>query len=120
MSDRLAIINRFDAADPPPDEAPDEQPATLDIEIDVNFQKRQFSALHLREPKAKEMEKAEREINVAAPTAWHFRKYQMALIAAVAAVPIEVVGELSASQVKRAWDFLERQLQRTIRGTGET
>jgi hypothetical protein len=115
MSDRLAIVQEFDEAEPA---EPPALPATLDIPIDVNFQKRQFSVLSLREPKAKEMERAERELNVGSPTPWHFRKYQMALIAAVAKVPIEVVGELANSQVVEAWGFLERTLK-PIPPTGE-
>lgn len=105
MSDRLALVEQFDAALPE-----DELPATIDIEIDVEFSKKRFTTLHLREPLAKEMERAERELNVAQPTAYHFRRYQMQMIASVAKVPLEVVGELPNSIVRRAWSFLQKTL----------
>ena len=116
MSDRLSLVNQFDDAEP----VEDELPATVDIEIDVEFQKKRFTTLHLREPKAKEMERAERELNVQNPTAYNFRRYELALIAAVAKVPIEVVGELPNSTVRKAWDFLGKALAGATPPTGET
>lgn len=109
-----ALVNQFDAAE----EAEPELPATLDIEIDVVFQKKPFSTLHLREPKAKEIERAERELSVQNPTPYHFRRYQMTLIAQVAKVPPEVVGELTNSQLRRAWDFLRQLLDADTPETG--
>lgn len=115
-----AISDEFDRADSD-DEPIDEFAApTLDIEIDVTFLKKRFVALHLREPLAKEIERAERELAVREPTAYHFRKYQMQMIASVAHVPIEVVGELPASSLRRAWDFLARKLGLDTPPTGET
>jgi hypothetical protein len=98
------IIDQFDAVDDEP-----MMDATLDIEIDVVFQKKPFTSLHLREPKAKEIERAEKEL-VPNPTPYHFRRYQMVLIAQVARVPIEVIGELTNTQLRKAWDFLRQQL----------
>ena len=115
-----AITDEFDrAADD--DEPIDEFAApTLDIEIDVTFSKKRFEVLHLREPKAKEIERAERQLATKDPTAHHFRKYQMDMIAAVAGVPIEVVGEIPASALRKAWDFLARKLGIDTPPNGET
>jgi hypothetical protein len=110
------IIDQFDAADP--DTSSD--PQTLDIDIDVTFQKRRFTTLHLQEPKAKQIVRAELELNTRDATPWHFRRYQIALIAAVAGVPTEVIGELTNSQLVKAWDFLADQLKPPIPETGET
>jgi hypothetical protein len=103
-----ALVDQFDAAEPEQQTA--DLPATLDLEIDVSFQKRHFTVLHLREPKGKEIERAERELNSVNLTPYHFRKYQMALIAQVAKVPDEVVGELTNTQLRAAWLFLRAKL----------
>ena len=108
-----ALVDQFDAV------APDE-PNTLDLEIDVVFQKKPFNTLHLREPLAKEIERAERELNMQNPTPYNFRRYQMTMIAQVAKVPIEVIGELPNSQLRRAWNFLARQLDADTPEIGET
>lgn len=110
-----ALVDQFDASSRDDE---DEDNATLDIPIDVNFQKKQFDALHLREPKAKEIARAELELNVPNPTPYHFRRYQMALVAAVAKVPVEVVGELTNSQLVRAWNFLRERLDAASPPTG--
>jgi hypothetical protein len=110
------IVDQFDAAEPEGSDAPN----TLDVDIDVTFQKRRFTTLHLQEPKAKQLERAEMELNVANTTPYHFRRYQIALIAAVAKVPVEVIGELTNTQLVRAWGFLQDQLSATIPETGET
>ena len=114
MMDGMSIADEFDAAEPADD------PATLDIEIDVMFQKKHFTTLHLEEPKAKQVERAEMELNHPSPTAYHFRRYQIALVAAVGKVPIEVVGEMTNSQLRRAWDFLRGRLEPGSPQTGET
>ena len=117
MSDRPRLVaEQFDAAEP----AEDELPATKDIEIDVEFQKKRFTTLHLREPKAKEMERAERELNMVSPTTYNFRRYQIAMIAAVAKVPVEVIGELPNSTVRSAWAFLRKTLDGDTPEIGET
>jgi hypothetical protein len=111
-----AIVDQFDAAEP--DALAD--PSVLDIDIDVTVNKKRFTVLHLEEPKAKQIERAERELNVQAPTPWHFRRYQMALIAQVAKVPDEVVGDLTNTQLRAAWNFLRAKLEPDSPETGET
>jgi hypothetical protein len=99
------------AAEPPP--------RTLDMEIDVTFQKRRFTNLHLEEPTAKQLEKAEMELNAVNVTAYQMRRYQIAMIAAVAGVPREVVLELRNGQLQEAFDFLLKLLGPTPKD-GET
>ena len=111
------IADQFDVAEP---DQPIEDPATLDIEIDITVDRKRFTSLHLREPKAKEIERAERELNTQNPSVWHFRKYQMALIAQVAKVPPELIGELTNTQIRAAWDFLRAKLDRDSPEIGET
>ena len=113
-----ALVDQFDAAEP--EQQTEDLPPTLDMEIDVTFQKKHFTVLHLEEPKAKQIERAERELNAVNITAWHFRKYQMALIAQVAKVPDDVVGELTNTQLRAAWNFLRVKLEGNIPETGET
>ena len=83
---------------------------TLDMDIDITFQKKRFTSLHLEEPTAKQLERAELELNSKDPTAYMFRRYQIALIAGVAKVPREVVLELRNSQLVEAFDFLAAML----------
>lgn len=87
-------------------EEDDPLPRTLDMDIDVTFQKKRFTSLHLEEPTAKQLERAEIELNSANPTAYMMRRYQIALVAAVGQVPREVVLELRHSQLTEAFDFL--------------
>lgn len=108
-----AIIDQFDAAEPEQWEPP-----TLDVGIDVTFNKKRFITLHLEEPRANQLEKAEKELNVANVTPYHFRRYQIALIAAVARVPVEVIGELTNTQLRECWAFLERVLNIATPPTG--
>jgi len=98
-----AITSEFGDGDASEDEA---LPRTLDLEIDVTFQKKRFTSLHLEEPTAKQLERAELELNTVNPTAYMMRRYQIALVAAVAKVPREVVLELRHSELQRAFDFL--------------
>jgi hypothetical protein len=84
---------------------------TLDLDIDVTFQKKRFTSLHLEEPTAKQLERAELELNSPTPTAYMMRRYQIALVAAVAKVPREVVLELRHSELTRAFDFLSGLLE---------
>jgi hypothetical protein len=102
------------------DHDPDEAtPLVLDMEIDVTFQKKRFTSLHLEEPTGKQLERAELEINTPNPTAYSMRRYQISLIAAVAGVPREVVLELKQSQIEAAFSFLS-DLQETFRKDGAT
>lgn len=95
-----AISGEFDAIE--------EQalPRTLDMDIDVTFQRKRFTSLHLEEPTGKQLERAEIELNTTAPTAYMMRRYQISLVAAVAGVPREVVLELKQSQIEEAFGFL--------------
>lgn len=102
-----AITGEFDASE---EEA---LPRTLDLDIDVTFQKKRFTSLHLEEPTAKQLERAEIELNTANPTAYTMRRYQIALIASVAQVPREVVLELRYTQLNEAFDFLSDLLDRS-------
>ena len=97
-----AITNEYDASQ--------DGPRTLDMDIDVTFQKKRFVSLHLEEPTAKQLERAEIELNTANPTAYTMRRYQIALVAAVAQVPREVVLELRHSQLTEAFNFLAELL----------
>ena len=114
MMDGMSIADEFDAAAKP------EDASSLDMEIDITVDRKRFTVLHLEEPKAKQIERAERELNTQTPTPWHFRKYQMALIAAVAKVPPEVVGELTNTQILQAWSFLRAKLEPDSPPTGES
>jgi hypothetical protein len=87
-----------------------ELPATLDMDIDVTFQKKRFTNLHLEEPTAKQLEKAELELSSVNPTPYMMRRYQIAMVAAVAKVPREVVLELRHSQLEEAFGFLSLML----------
>lgn len=98
----------------------DEPPNTHDMDIDVTFQKKRFTLLHLEEPTGKQLERAEMELNTREPTAYQMRRYQIALIAAVAQVPREVVLELKESQITEAFDFLADLRARNSRKDGET
>jgi len=116
MSDRLALVQQFDDAKQAEEEDKSwlDEP-TFEMEIDIEFAKKRFTSVTFSEPRAKHIEKAERELNVPGdPTAYHFRKYQLAMIAAVGKLPTEVVGEFTNSQVKKAWAFLAAKLREGI------
>ncbi|MGA8764385.1 MAG: phage tail assembly protein [Candidatus Sulfotelmatobacter sp.] len=97
---------------------PDTAPRTLDMDIDVTFQKKRFTSLHLEEPTAKMLERAEIELNTTNPTPYTMRRYQIALVASVAQVPREVVLELRHSQLQEAFDFLAVLLDRSPKDGG--
>jgi len=101
-----AISHEFDAEQ---EDAPLDR--TLDMEIDVTFQKKRFTNLHLEEPTAKQLERAELELNSINPTPYMVRRYQIAMVAAVAKVPREVVLELRNSQLEEAFAFLSDLLK---------
>lgn len=109
----LSAIPTIDEFEPtaPIEEEP--QARTLDMDIDVTFQKKRFTSLHLGEPTAKQLERAELELNTANPTAYTMRRYQIALVASVAQVPREVILELKFSQLNEAFDFLADLLDRS-------
>lgn len=100
----VSLAAQFDDAEPI-----EEAPLTeLDIEIDVTFQKKRFTSLHLEEPTIANIERAERQLNVPPPqiSAYHIRQYQIELVAAVAKVPREVVLALKEHELDRAMGFL--------------
>ena len=111
----IPAIDEFE----PTIEEEEPQARTLDMDIDVTFQKKRFTSLHLGEPTAKQLERAELELNTANPTAYTMRRYQIALVASVAQVPREVVLELKFSQLNEAFDFLADLLDRS-RKDGES
>ena len=100
-----AISDQFDAAEPAEDRA-----RVKELDIDVTFQKRRFTTLHLQEPTVKQIERAELELNQTSQTPYTMRRYQIALVAAVAGVPREVVLELPHSRLAEAFDFLAELL----------
>ena len=106
----IPAIDQFEPIDPIEEEP---QARMLDLDIDVTFQKKRFTSLHLEEPTAKQLERAEIELNTANPTAYTMRRYQIALVASVAEVPREVVLELKFSQLNEAFDFLADLLDRS-------
>lgn len=104
MMDGMTIADEFDAA------APDEPsvPTTLDIEFEpIEFQKKTFATLHLREPTSGETQQALSEIqHVSNPYTQH--RMATRLVSAVSKVPIEVILKLPESVIKRAMIFFER------------
>ena len=97
-----AITNEFEIEQEPP------LPRTLDIDIDITFQKKRFTSLHLEEPTAKQLERAEIELNTASPTAYTMRRYQIALVASVAQVPREVVRRATPQPTDGGVRFFSR------------
>lgn len=80
----------------------------LDIEIDppIEYLKKQFTTLHLVEPTALQMQRANQEI--AADTN-HFTllRYRIRLVAENTGTPREVIEKMRISQVEEAFRFLE-------------
>ena len=85
----------------------DDAPRTLDIVIDppVEWNSKTYESLHLEEPTAHMVERAEVElagnVNVHA-----LRKYQIALVSQCSGVPRQVVERMRISQVRECADFL--------------
>jgi len=104
-----AITGEFETSEAEP------LPRTLDMDIDVTFQKKRFTSLHLEEPTAKQVERAELELGANTRSIdispYQARRYQIALVAAVAQVPREVVLELKHSELMRAANFLRDLLE---------
>ena len=86
-------------------------PRTLDLDIDVMWHAQHITRLHLQEPTMKQMEAAERELGNS-PTPSQFRRFQIALVAAVARVDKQVVEQMPVSQAQEAFNFLSRLLAR--------
>lgn len=102
MMDGMSIADEFDNAEPA------ERPREIDIELDppITVDKKQFTRLHLKEPTALQIQRAEFEIAGGA-NHHNLRKYQIALVAFVAAVPVEVVQRIRITELGEAWSFLE-------------
>jgi hypothetical protein len=80
---------------------------TLDIEIDppVDANGRTWTMLHLEEPTARMIERAEAEL-AGAVNMHTMRKYQIALVSQCSGAPRAVVEQMRISQVREAADFL--------------
>jgi hypothetical protein len=84
-----------------------DEPRTLDIEIDppITLADKKYETLHLAEPTAKMVEIAERELG-ANMSVHALRRYQIALVAQGAKVPVPVVERMLISKVREGADFL--------------
>ena len=83
------------------------QPVSMDIEIDppIDFNNKTYESLHLEEPTARMVERAESEL--AANFNVHtLRKYQISLVCQATGTPRQVVEQMRISQLKKASDFL--------------
>lgn len=83
-----------------------ELPRTLDIELDppIDFNGKTYTTLHLEEPTAQMVERAEAELlqmNVHT-----LRKHQIALVSQGSQTPRAVIERMRISQVREAADFL--------------
>jgi hypothetical protein len=98
----------------------DDAPRTLDMIIDppIEWNNNTYESLHLEEPTAHQVERAESElagsVNVHA-----LRKYQIALVSQSSGLPRQVVERMRISQVREASDFLSTFIGGG-RETGET
>src|ERR1700739_4519536 len=97
------------AATAPPERglAHDGLPRSLDIEIDppVQWDSKTFDHLHLEEPTARMVLRAEGELSgtVNMP---QMRAYQIALVSHAAGVPRQVIEQMRISQMLEAFGFL--------------
>jgi Phage tail assembly chaperone proteins, E, or 41 or 14 len=84
-------------------------PRTLDLEIDppIEANGKTYSSLHLEEPTARMVERAEAEM-AAGMTVHTLRKYQIALVSQGSGFPRAVIEQMRISQVRTAADFLSR------------
>jgi hypothetical protein len=87
--------------------AADDFPRTLDIEIDppLDVNGKTYTRLHLEEPTARMVERAEAELG-GNMTVHTLRKYQIALVSQGSGVPRAVIEQMRISQVREAADFL--------------
>src|SRR3954468_2044464 len=87
-----------------------DEPRMLDMEIEPPIEGpngRTYTTLHLEEPTAQMIERAEAEL--AGNMSVHaMRKYQIALVSQGAKVPRAVIEKMRISQVKQAADFLSQ------------
>jgi hypothetical protein len=116
------MVSLPDDADPDAPEAPaEEHRTTWDYPVDLRWKQQRISVLHLREPSAKHVELAEREITVPPrqATAVMMRRYQIVLLSQVARVPKEVIEDMPVTALEEAYGFLAGLLERG-RSTGAT
>jgi hypothetical protein len=85
----------------------DDEPRTMDLEIDppIEVNNRTYSTLHLEEPTAQMVERAEAEL-AGAMSVHALRKYQISLVSQGSKTPRAVVERMRISQVREAADFL--------------
>lgn len=82
-------------------------PRTLELDLDppIEANGRSYASLHLEEPTARMVERAEAEL-AAGVTVHALRKYQIALVSQASGLPRAVVEQMRISQVREAADFL--------------
>jgi hypothetical protein len=98
----------MDAMTPGADIAASEPPRTKEIELYepiIGSNNQRYDTLHLEEPTANMVERAEQELS-GNMSVHALRKYQIALVSQGAKVPRDVVAKMRISQVKEAADFL--------------
>ena len=81
---------------------------TMDLDIDppIEINGKPYTRLHLEEPTAQMMERAEAEL-AHGYDAWSLRKYQIWLVSQGGKLPRAVVEKMRVTQVKKAADFLQ-------------
>jgi hypothetical protein len=86
---------------------PVDPPRVRDFDLDppIEFNKKPFTRLHLEEPTARMVERAEQELAQGANT-YTMRRYSVTLVAQTARVPREVVEMMRIKQVEECFDFL--------------
>jgi hypothetical protein len=86
----------------------------------VEFNKKVFRSIRLREPSGAVYEAAQREMPVnAQPTPIHAVRFQMTMLAGVARVPREVIERMRLTEIQEAFAFVLPLFQAFL-ATGET
>jgi hypothetical protein len=78
----------------------------VEIEPPIEFMKKQFTTLHLVEPTALQMQRANAELSDG-QNMFTLLRYRIRLVAEVSATPREVIERMRISQVEEAFRFLE-------------
>jgi hypothetical protein len=89
------------------EQRPVDESRIKDIEIDppIEVNGKTYDVLHLEEPTAQMIERAEQELS-GAMSVHALRKYQISLVSLGSKTPRAVVERMRISQVKEAADFL--------------